>query len=161
MEKGKMRGKSPEERLDWETLSGGYRYFIWVIVFLLGGVELFVGIMSEQVSAIAAMLVSAFFVIIVIWPLLWDVDDKMRLVRRIEKQKFFPIRTKQFLLSKCKVVGCYAGLFWLGSLALQLVAGPLFGFSNILLYQGILLVVGIISFIFYLVIGTFGARLRD
>lgn len=161
MEKDKLRGKTPEERLDWETLSGGYRYFVWVVMFLCGGVELFIGIMSEQVCVVVAMLISAFLVIVISWPMLWDVDENYRLVRRIGKQHFFPIRAKQFLISKCKVTGYYAGLFWLASLTLQLIAGPLFGFNNILLYQGVMLITGSIALAGALILGVAGARLRD
>lgn len=156
-----VRGKTPEEQMDWQSLSGGYLYFLWVIVFLTGGVTLFVGIMSQQVCAVVAVLIASFGVPLVLGPTIWDVDTSSRLVRRIRKQAFFPIRTKQFFLSKVKIGLACIGMFWLISLGLQLMASPLFGFRNILIYQGILLVSGVVNLLFYSVLSVAGARIKE
>ena len=161
MEKTVIRGKTPEERLDWQSISGGYQYFLWVIVFLTGGVTLFIGLMSVQVCAVVAFMIASFGVPLVLGPTIWDVDTNSRLVRRIRKQAFFPIRAKQFFVSKLKLGATCIGIFWIFSLGLQLLASPLFGVKNILVYQGILLGSGVINLLFYSVLSVAGARLKE
>jgi hypothetical protein len=52
-------------------------------------------------------------------------------------------------------------VLWLFSLTIQLIFGVLFGFGNILLYQGALAAVFVANMIFYTIIGTVGARMGE
>lgn len=163
MEKNKAvrKGKNPEEQLDLQSISGGYRYFLWVIVFLVGGITPFVGLMSELGFIIMGVTVASIGIPVLLVPTIWDVDTNSRFIRRIKKQFFFPIRAKQFFISKIKIGCIYGGSFWVISLLLQLIASPLFGVKNIVWYQGILLAAGLANLFLYATISVVGARLRE
>ena len=55
-------------------------------------------------------------------------------------------------------MGMYGGVLWLFCLVIQLIFGAIFGFGNILMFQGILTAVFVANMIFYTVLGTVGAK---
>ena len=150
--------RTPEEAFDRQLLSGNYRLFMIVGLFLIVGIEEFVGLMSMPAVVAVATLVGCLSAGILAGPLFWEIDSKNLTIRRLSRAAYFPIRVWPFILSKWKLMGMYGGVLWLFSLAIQLIAGILFGFENILLYQGTLAVVFIANMIFYTIIGTVGAQ---
>ena len=152
---------SPEEAFDRRMLSENYRMFLVVSLFLVVGVEAFLGLMSTPVVIGVASLVGILSAGFLAGPLFWELDTNNRSVRRIRRAAYFPIRIWNFILSKWKLMSMYGGILWLFSLAIQLVFGPLFGFGNILLFQGALAAVFAVNMIFYTVIGTVGARMGE
>jgi len=153
--------RTPEEAFDRQMLSGNYVMFLIVALFLVVGVEGFVGLMSTSavvaVAALVACLAGAFLAA----PLFWELDKNGRATRRIRRAAYFPIRLKQFIFSKWKLMCMYGGVLWLLSLAIQLLTGLLFGYKNLLLYQGALAVIFLANILFYTIIGTVGARLGE
>lgn len=159
--KESRQAKTPEEAFDRQMLSGNYMMFLIVGLFLVVGVEGFVGLMPVPAVVGVAGLVASLAAALLAGPLFWEVDSSNRATRRLRRGAYFPIRTKAFILSKWKLMTMYGGVLWLFSLAIQLVFGPLFGFGNILLYQGALAAVFVVNMLFYTVIGTVGARLGE
>ena len=154
--------KTPEEAFDRQMLSGNYMMFLIVALFLVVGVEGYVGLMPQPVvvgvAGIIACLAAGFLAV----PLFWELDNNSnRFVRRIRRAAYFPIRKRAFVLSKLKLMSMYGGILWLVSLVIQLLFAPLFGLGNILLYQGTLAAVFAVNVIAYTVIGTAGARLGE
>lgn len=154
--------KTPEEAFDRQILSGNYMLFLIVGLFLLVGVEGFVGLMPTAaaigVAAFAASLAALFLAA----PLFWETGSNIsRVTRRFCRAAYFPIRLWPFIFSKWKLMIMYGGVLWLFSLAIQLIFGILFGFGNILLYQGVLAAVFVVNMLLYTIIGTVGTRLGE
>lgn len=161
MKKDGKRTMTPEEAFDRRMLSENYRMFLIVCLFLVVGVEAFLGLMSTPVVIGVAALVGILSAGFLAGPLFWELDTNNRSVRRIRRAAFFPICIKNFIFSKWKIMAMYGGVLWLFSLAVQLVSGPLFGFGNILLYQGALAAVFVVNMIVFTVLGTAGAKLGE
>ena len=158
----KSRGaKTPEEAFDRQILSGNYMMFLIVGLFLVVGIEGFVGLMSTPAVVGVAALVACLSAGFLAGPLFWEVDNSGRGTRRIRRAAYFPIRVWPFILSKWKLMCMYGGVLWLFSLAIQLLFGVLFGFGNILLYQGALAAIFLANMLFYTLIGTVGARIGE
>ena len=157
---GKGAG-TPEEAFDRQLLSGNYMMVLIVGLFLVVGIEGFVGLMSTPAVVAVAAVVGCVSAGLLAGPLFWEVDSKNRTMRRLSRAAYFPIRLWPFLFSKWKLMGMYGGVLWLFSLAIQLIFGILFGFGNILLYQGMLAAVFVANMIFYTLIGTVGVRLGE
>ena len=153
--------KTPEEAMDRQLFSGNYMMFLIALLFFVIGVEGFVGLMPRVLVVSVAALVACLAAALLAAPLFWEGDSSNRMIRRIRRAVYFPICIKHFVISKWKLMGMYGGVLWLFSLAIQLVFGPLFGFGNILLYQGALAAVFVVNIVFYTVIGTVGARMGD
>lgn len=161
MKKEGKRAMTPEEAFDRRMLSENYRMFLIVCLFLVVGVEAFLGIMPVPGVISVAVLVGCLSGGALAGPLFWELDTNNRSVRRIRRAAYFPINIRSFVISKWKLMIMYGGVLWLFSLAIQLVFSPLFGLKNILLYQGLLAVAFVANMIFYTVIGTVGARLGE
>lgn len=153
--------KTPEEAFDRQILSGNYMMFLIVLLFLVIGIEGYVGLMPRQLAAGVAGLVGCLAAGLLAGPLFWEVDNSNRCKRRLRRALYFPICIRAFVISKIKLMTMYGGILWLVSLAIQLVFSPLFGLGNILLYQGALAVCFAANMIFYTVIGTMGIRLGE
>jgi len=154
--------KTPEEAFDRQILSGNYTLFLIVGLFLVVGVEGFVGLMPTAAVIGVATLVASLAALFLAAPLFWETDiNSNRTVRRLGRAAYFPIRKWPFIVSKWKLTCRYGGVLWLFSLAIQLIFGILFGFGNILLYQSVLAGVFLVNVLFYTVIGTLGARLGE
>ena len=161
MKKDGKRTMTPEEAFDRRMLSENYRMFLVVCLFLVVGVEAFLGLMSTPVVIGVAALVGILSAGFLAGPLFWELNTNNRSVRRIRRAAFFPISIRNFILSKWKLMAMYGGVLWLFSLAIQLVFGILFGFGNILLYQGALAAVFVVNMIVFTVLGTAGAKLGE
>lgn len=155
------RAKTPEEAFDRQILSGNYMLFLIVGLFLVVGIEGFVGLMSTPAVVAVAASVACIAGALLAGPLFWEMEIGNRTIRRLHRAAYFPIRLWPFIFSKWKLMAMYGGVLWLFSLAIQLVFGVLFGFGNILLYQGILAAVFLANMFFYTIIGTVGARLGE
>ena len=153
--------KMPEEAFDRQMLSGNYMMFLIVSLFLVVGIEGFVGLMSTPAVVAVAALVGCLAGGFLAAPLFWELDNSGRATRRLRRAAYFPIRLWTFIFSKWKLMCMYGGVLWLFSLAIQLIFGVLFGFGNILLYQIVLAAVFLANVLFYTIIGTVGARLGE
>lgn len=154
--------KTPEEAFDRQMLSGNYKMFLIVGLFLVVGVEGFVGLMSTAAVIGVAVLVASLAALFLAAPLFWETGSNVgRATRRFCRAAYFPIRLWPFIFSKWKLMTMYGGVLWLFSLAIQLIFGILFGFGNILLYQGVLAAVFVANMLFYTMIGTVGTRLGE
>ena len=153
--------KTPEEAFDRQLLSGNYMLFLIVGLFLVVGIEGFVGLMATPGVIGVAVLVGCLAGGLLAAPLFWEMDSNNRTVRRIRRAAYFPIRVWPFILSKWKLMCRYGGVLWLFSLLIQLIFGILFGFGNILLYQGALAAVFLANMLFYTFLGTVGARVGE
>ena len=153
--------KTPEEAFDRQLLSGNYMLFLTGGLFLVVGIEGFVGLMPTPAVIAVAALVGCLSAGLLAGPLYWEVDNSNRATRRLRRAAYFPIRTWPFIFSKWKLMASYGGVLWLFSLVIQLMAGILFGFGNILLYQGVLAAVFVANMLFYTIIGTMGAWLGE
>lgn len=152
---------TPEEAFDRQMLSGNYMLFLLAGLFLVVGIEGFVGLMPTPAVIGVAALVGCLAATLLAAPLFWEVGSNGRAVRRIRRAAYFPIRLKPFVLSKWKLMCMYGVVLWLFSLAIQLLFGILLGFGNILLYQATLAAVFLGNMFFYTLIGTVGARLGE
>lgn len=153
--------RTPEEAFDRQLLSGNYMMFLIVGLFLVVGIEGFVGLMSTTAVVAVAALIGCLSAGLLAGPLFWEVDTSNRATRRLSRAAYFPIRLWPFIFSKWKLMIMYGGVLWLFSLVIQLIFGILFGFDNIMLYQGVLAAVFVANVLFYTVIGTVGARLGE
>jgi len=154
--------KTPEEAFDRQILSGNYRMFLIVGLFLVVGVEGFIGLMSTAAVIGVASFIASMAALFLAAPLFWEPGiNSNHTIRRISRAAYFPIRLWPFIFSKWKLMTMYGGVLWLFSLAIQLVFGVLFGFGNILLYQGVLAAVFLANMLFYTLIGTVGVRLGE
>lgn len=153
--------RTPEEAFDRQLLSGNYRMFLVVGLFLALGVVGYVGLMPVPAVVGVAGLVGCLAAGLLAGPLFWEVDSANRATRRFHRAAYFPIRTWPFVLSKWKLMGMYGGVLWLFCLAIQLLFSPLFGLGNIVLFQGALAAVFVTNMIFYTIIGTVGAKLGE
>ena len=158
MKRNEKRAVTPEEAFDRRMLSENYRMFLVVCLFLVVGLEAFLGLMPVAGVISVAVLVGCLSGGFLAGPLFWELDINNRSVRRIRRAVYFPISIRSFIFSKWKLMAMYGGVLWLFSLAIQLIFGILFGFENILLYQGILAVAFVANMIFYTLLGTVGAR---
>lgn len=152
------KAKTPEEAFDRQMISGNYKMFLAVVLFFVVGIEGFVGLMPQTVVIGVAGFIACLAAGFLAGPLFWEVDSSNRAIRRLRRAAYFPIRTWPFIISKWKLMAMYGGVLWLFSLAIQLVFALLFGFDNILLYQGTLAAVFVANMIFYTVLGTVGAK---
>ena len=150
--------KTPEEAFDRQILSGNYMLFLTVGLFLIVGIVGFIGLMSTPAVIAVAALVGCLSAGVLAGPLFWEVSTSNRTIRRLSRAAYFPIRTWPFIVSKWKLMCMYGGVLWLFCLAIQLVFGVLFGFGNILMFQGALAAVYVANMIFYTVLGTVGAK---
>ena len=153
--------RTPEEAFDRQILSGNYMMFLIVGLFLVVGIEGFVGLMPMPGVIAVAALIGCLSAGLLAGPLFWEVDNSGRGSRRIRRAAYFPIRLWPFIFSKWKLMAMYGGVLWLFSLVIQLIFGILFGFGNVLLYQGLLAAVFAANMLFYTIIGTVGARLGE
>ena len=153
--------KTPEEAFDRQILSGNYMMFLIVGLFLVVGIEGFIGLMPTPVVVAVAAVVGCLSAGLLAGPLFWEVSTTNRAIRRLSRAAYFPIRLWPFIFSKWKLMAMYGGVLWLFSLVIQLIFGILFGFGNILLYQGALAAVFIGNMLFYTIIGTVGARIGE
>lgn len=153
--------KTPEEAFDRQVLSGNYMLFLIVGLFLVVGIEGYVGLMPTPAVVAAAAVIGCLAAGLLAGPLFWEVDSNNRTIRRLSRAAYFPIRLWPFIFSKWKLMGMYGGVLWVFSLVIQLIFGILFGFGNILLYQGILTAVFLANMLFYTIIGTVGIRLGE
>lgn len=152
---------TPEEAFDRHILSGNYMLFLTVGLFLVVGIVGFAGLMPVPAVIGAAGLIGCLSAGALAGPLFWEVDSANRAIRRLRRAAFFPIRTWPFIVSKWKLMTRYGGVLWLFCLAIQLLFSLLFGFGNILMFQGALAAVFVANMIFYTIIGTVGARLGE
>ena len=150
--------KTPEEAFDRQILSGNYMLFLIVGLFLVVGIVGFVGLMPVPGVVAVAALVGCLSAGVLAGPLFWEVDSANRTIRRLRRAAYFPIRTWPFILSKWKLLAMYGGVLWLFCLVIQLIFGVIFGFGNILMFQGVLTAVYVANMIFYTVLGTLGAK---
>ena len=146
--------KTPEEAFDRQLLSGNYRLFLIVGLFLVVGIVGFVGLMPVPGVVVVAVLVGCLSAGVLAGPLFWEVGAGNRAA-------YFPMRLWPFILSKWKLMCMYGGVLWLFCLAIQLVFGILFGFGNVLLFQGVLALAFLANMLFYTIIGTVGARVGE
>lgn len=153
--------KTPEEAFDRQILSGNYMMFLIVALFLVVGIEGYVGLMPTPAVIAVAALVACLAGTFLAGPLFWELDNRNRTIRRIHRAAYFPIRLWPFIFSKWKLMAMYGGVLWILSLVIQLIFGILFGFGNILLYQGVLAAVFAANMLFYTLLGTVGARLGE
>lgn len=153
--------KTPEEAFDRQMLSGNYMLFLTGGLFLVVGIEGFVGLMPMTGVIGVAALVGCLSAGLLAAPLFWEVDAGNRTIRRFSRASYFPIRLWPFLFSKWKLMLKYGAVLWLFSLVIQLIFGFLFGFGNILLYQGLLAAVFVANMLLYTLLGTVGARLGE
>ena len=154
--------KTPEEAFDRQMLSGNYMMFLIVALFLVVGVEGYVGLMPQPLAVGVAAIIACLFAGLLAVPLFWELDNNSnRFVRRIRRAAYFPICIRAFAVSKLKLMGMYGGVLWIFSLAIQLLFSPLFGLGNILLYQGVLAAVFVVNMLFYTLLGTVGNRLGE
>lgn len=153
--------KTPEEAFDRQVLSGNYMLFLIVGLFLVVGIEGYVGLMPTPAVVAVAAVIGCLAAGLLAGPLFWEVDSNNRTIRRLSRAAYFPIRLWPFIFSKWKLMGMYGGVLWVFSLVIQLIFGILFGFGNILLYQGILTAVFFANMLFYTIIGTVGIRLGE
>jgi hypothetical protein len=153
--------KTPEETFDRQILSGNYMMFLIVGLFLVVGIEGFIGLMPTPAVVAVAAVVGCLSAGLLAGPLFWEVSTTNRAIRRLSRAAYFPIRLWPFIFSKWKLMAMYGGVLWLFSLVIQLIFGILFGFGNILLYQGALAAVFIGNMLFYTIIGTVGARIGE
>ena len=151
-------GKTPEETFDRLLLSTGYKILLGATLFLVVGVEAFIGIMSRGGVIAAAGIIGSLAAVLILAPLLWESTINSGTVRKVRRAAYFPIRIRQFVLSKWKLAAIYGGVLWLISFLVQLVFAPLFGLKNLLFYQGALVVVFVANVLMYTVIGTVGAK---
>ena len=153
--------KTPEEAFDRQILSGNYMMFLIVGLFLVVGIEGFIGLMPTPAVVAVAAVVGCLSAGLLAGPLFWEVSTTNRAIRRLSRAAYFPIRLRPFIFSKWKLMAMYGSVLWLFSLVIQLIFGILFGFGNILLYQGALAAVFIGNMLFYTIIGTVGARIGE
>ena len=153
--------KTPEEAFDRQILSGNYMLFLIVGLFLVVGIVGFVGLMPVSGVVAVAALVGCLSAGVLAGPLFWEVSASNRTIRRLSRAAYFPIRIRPFILSKWKLLTMYGGVLWLFCLVIQLIFGVIFGFGNILMFQGLLAAVFVANMIFYTIIGTVGARIGE
>ena len=153
--------KTPEEAFDRQILSGNYMLFLIVGLFLVVGIVGFVGLMPVHGVVAVAALVGCLSAGVLAGPLFWEVSTSNKTIRRLSRAAYFPIRTWPFIISKWKLLAMYGGVLWLFCLVIQLIFGAIFGFGNILLFQGALAAVFVANMLFYTIIGTVGARLGE
>ena len=153
--------KTPEEAFDRQILSGNYMLFLIVGLFLVVGIVGFVGLMPVPGVVAVAALVGCLSAGVLAGPLFWEVSASNRTIRRLSRAAYFPIRIRPFILSKWKLLTMYGGVLWLFCLVIQLIFGVIFGFGNILMFQGLLAAVFVANMIFYTIIGTVGARMGE
>ena len=148
-------GKTPEEIFDRQFLSGTYTMIFIVVLFLIVGVECYVGLMSREIAVVVAATIGSFTAYLLAAPLFWETDENNnRLIRKIRRAVYFPISIRAFVFSKIKLMSMYGGFLWLVSLAIQTVFSPLFGFGNLWLYQGVLLAAFFGNMMICILIGT-------
>lgn len=152
--------KTPEERFDRQFLSGNYMMFLIVALFLVVGVECYIGLMPRDAVIGVAAMIGSFASYFLAAPLLWEMDgnNHNRLVRRVRRTIYFPISIRNFVFSKIKLMSSYGSILWLVSLVIQLVFTPLFGFGNLWLYQTVLAVAFLVNMLISIGIGTIGVR---
>ena len=150
--------RTPEEAFDRQILSGNYMLFLIVGLFLVVGIVGFVGLMSVPAVVGVAALVGTLSAGALAGPLFWEVSTSNRTIRRLSRAAYFPIRTWPFIISKWKLMTMYGGVLWLFCLAIQLIFGVIFGYGNILMFQGALAAVFVVNMIVFTVLGTAGAK---
>ncbi len=148
-----MSPKTPEEAMDVKLISGGYEIFILIVMFLMGIVTLFVGLFSTNAAAMAGGAFAYILAPVVLGTTIWDIDPEYRMIRLIHKQSFFPIRTRQFIISKLKLITVYCGSFLILSVVLQLLCMPLFG-QNLIAFSGTFFVSVLVNMVIYTLIST-------
>ena len=153
--------KTPEEAFDRQILSGNYMLFLIVGLFLVVGIVGFVGLMPVPAVIAVAVLIGCLSAGVLAGPLFWEVSASNRTIRRLSRAAYFPIRTWPFIISKWKLLAMYGGVLWLFCLVIQLIFGVIFGFGNILMFQGVLTAVYVANMIFYTVLGILGAKLGE
>ena len=153
--------KTPEERFDDALHGENYKIFLWVVLFLFSGIQCFIGLMPQGICIGVAATLMFLWMTITLAPLVLEANREGRMRRRIDRAFFFPVDKKSFVISKIKKAMYYGGIFWLVSLGLQVIASPLFGVKNILLYQATLLAAGVINALCFIVFTTIGGGKRE
>lgn len=148
---------SPEERMDAAILSENWRMFLVVILFLEAGIGGFAGLMPKTAAVSVAGIFASLEAALTAAPLFWETDAQGRLRRRICRASYFPIRKKAFVLSKWKRMLAVGSICFLVFLVVQLIAAPLFGMENILLFQAAFSATFVINMLFYTALGMLGA----
>lgn len=157
-EKKRKQNHTPEERFDEAILyESMYGFAIWTVLFLFIGIAFFIGLMPIGLSISLAGTFTMCLVALVLSPLLLD-NYGGRVTRRISICNYFPARKKEFICSKLKYVTKYGIIFWLCSLAAQLIAVPFWNFQKLFIYQGMLIGFMILWTGIYLFVGSCGKK---
>lgn len=154
--KKEIRKKSPEERMDDALLTENWRLVLVVILFLKAGIGGFMGLMPEMVAAGVAVIFASLESTLIAVPLFWESDGQGRMRRRIHRAAYFPIRRKEFLLSKWRRISSMGGICFLVFLVAQLITVPLFGVGNILLVQTTFAFAFAVTMLLYTAAGMLG-----
>lgn len=108
----KERKRTPEERLDCAILEdSGVLPFFWFAMIISVGIELFGCLMPQEVNITILCCISSLLVSLILSTLLFETRGN-KMVRRIYRSAYFPVRKKEFVMSKIKMVWKYVGIFW-------------------------------------------------
>lgn len=110
--KRREKEQTPEEQLD-RALLNGFMYLpvLKFVMVLFIGIELFGCLMPLELNI---SLLGFFCHMLVAWilcPLLFGAQGN-KTIRRIDMLGYFPVRKKEFIMSKSKIVFEYVRVFW-------------------------------------------------
>ncbi len=159
--KQKERKRTPEEQLDMAVLeSSGILPFFWFVMIISVGIELFGCLMPLEMNIAMLCFLSSLLVSLILYLLLFEMRGS-KMVRRIHMLEYFPIRKKEFVMSKIKIIWSYIRIFWPAVGAAEVITVVFFDLERFLVSM---LVIPAVCFLFtavLLLIGTVGAKKKE
>lgn len=157
----KKKERTPEECLDQAILeTSGIIPFFWFIMVLSVGIELFGCLMPLEMNISMLCFLSSVLFLPILCLLLFETKGN-KMVRRIHMSAYFPIRKKEFVMSKIKIVWSYIRIFWPAVGVSEVITVIFFDLERFLISM---LVIPAVCFLFtaiLLFIGTVGAKKKE
>ncbi|MGN0507493.1 MAG: hypothetical protein ACI4FZ_13125 [Lachnospiraceae bacterium] len=158
MKREKEKNMTPEEQFDRTVLDAlMYPLFIRVIMVLFVGIEAFGCLMPMELNLSLLFLFCSILIFWILHPLLYETRGN-RMVRRIRMCSYFPVRRREFLMSKIKLVANYMGIFWPAVGVIEVLVIAFFDMERFLASMIAIPVFSIVITALLLFFGTVGAK---
>lgn len=154
----RKKGRTPEEELDRAVLGDSiYHPVLWIMTAMFLTVEMFGCLMPLEMNLSLLAFFCSTAATIILCPILF-VWRGSGMVRRIVMAGYFPVRRKEFVMSKIKIVWGYVRVFWPAVGVAEVVVITFFDMERFLLSMLAIPLFCILATAILLLIGTAGAK---
>lgn len=157
----RQKERTPEECLDRAVLgASGVLPFFWFVMILSVGIELFGCLMPSEMNIAMLCFLSSILVFLILYTLLFEARGN-KVVRRVHMSVYFPVRKKEFVMSKIKIVWSYIRIFWPAVGAAEVLTVVFFDLERFLISMLVIPAACLLFTAILLLVGTVGAKKKE